>query len=279
MSVKKTDGFKLAMTLLLAVVSVGMLLPLGWMLSASFKVEADVFSYPMKWIPETWNAVENYREVILNNQFFKNYVNSFIVTGSVVVLSLLFSSMCGYAFAKIKFCGSEKIFLFLLTLMMIPPQLTLIPRFMIIQKLHLYDTLLSLILMETFSIYGVFLIRQFMVTIPDSICESAKIDGAGHAVIFTRIVFPMMKPALATLGILKTVWTWNDYQGPLVFLTSKSKFTVQLAVQQFSQADGMTPVYSLVMAGAVIATLPLIVMFIAFQSQVIDGIAVGAVKG
>lgn len=276
---KRIDVARIVTTAVMLVLSAVMLLPLVWMVSASCKVEQDVFVYPIQWIPRQWNAVNNYKTVILENQFFRNYVNSFIQTGGVVVLSLLLGSMCAYAFSKIRFRGSEKMFLFLLALMMIPPQLTLISRFIIVQKIRLYDTLIGLILMEAFSVYGVFLLRQFMITIPDSICESARMDGAGHWVIYSRIILPMVKPALATLAILKTVWTWNDYQGPMVFLASSEKFTVQLAVQQFAQADGMTPVYSLVMTGAVIATIPLIVMFIIFQSKVIEGIAVGAVKG
>lgn len=276
---KRIDVARIVTTAVMLVLSAVMLLPLVWMVSASCKVEQDVFVYPIQWIPRQWNAVNNYKTVILENQFFRNYVNSFIQTGGVVVLSLLLGSMCAYAFSKIRFRGSEKMFLFLLALMMIPPQLTLISRFIIVQKIRLYDTLIGLILMEAFSVYGVFLLRQFMITIPDSICESARMDGAGHWAIYSRIILPMVKPALATLAILKTVWTWNDYQGPMVFLASSEKFTVQLAVQQFAQADGMTPVYSLVMTGAVIATIPLIVMFIIFQSKVIEGIAVGAVKG
>lgn len=276
---KRIDVARIVTTAVMLVLSAVMLLPLVWMVSASCKVEQDVFVYPIQWIPRQWNAVNNYKTVILENQFFRNYVNSFIQTGGVVVLSLLLGSMCAYAFSKIRFRGSEKMFLFLLALMMIPPQLTLISRFIIVQKIRLYDTLIGLILMEAFSVYGVFLLRQFMITIPDSICESARMDGAGHWAIYSRIILPMVKPALATLAILKTVWTWNDYQGPMVFLASSEKFTVQLAVQQFAQADGMTPVYSLVMMGAVIATIPLIVMFIIFQSKVIEGIAVGAVKG
>lgn len=276
MSMKKV---KIISTALMAVLSLFMLMPLFWMISASFKVEADVFTYPIQWIPKTWNAVNNYTTVFLKNKFFLNYINSFIYSGGTVLLSFIVCSMSAYGFSKINFKGRDAIFLLLLSLMMVPTQLTLIPRFMIIKGLGLYDSLLGLILMESLSIYGVFLLRQFMLSIPDAICESAKIDGAGHIHIFALIVVPLLKPAFATLGILKAVWSWNDYQGPLVFLSSANKFTVQLAVQQFAQSDGLSPIYSLIMAGAVISTVPLIVIFMMFQSQVIDGIAVGAVKG
>ncbi len=278
-SCKKLDIRKLLCTVIFTGLSFCMIMPILWMISASCKVEADVFNYPIEWIPRHWNAVANYSTVLLENRFFLNYVNSFIQTGGTVVLSLLAGAMCAYGFTKIRFPRRDSLFLAFVALMMIPPQLLLIPRFVIAQKLHLYDTLTILILMESFSVYGVFMLRQFLMGIPDSICEAARIDGASHAAIFTKIILPMMKPALATLAILKTVWSWNDFQGPLVFLRSSEKFTVQLAVQQFAAADGLSPIYSLVMAGAVVATLPLIIVFILFQSQVIDGIAVGAVKG
>jgi len=276
---KKRKAIKIVTTWIMILVSVVMVVPLVWMISASCKVEQDVFAYPIQWIPKRFNFINNYRTVIVENEFFRNYLNSFIITAGVVILVLVFGSMCAYAFAKIEFQGRTFLFMFMLSFMMIPPQLTLIPRFMIVNYMKLYDTLLALILMGSFSVSGVFMIRQFIVSIPDSICESAKVDGASHWTIFLRIVFPMCKPALATQGILSAVWTWNDYQGPLVFLGSKEKFTVQLAVQQFAQSDGLTPIYSLIMAGATIAVLPLIIIFIVFQSQVIDGIAVGAVKG
>ncbi|GLC79741.1 carbohydrate ABC transporter permease [Lacrimispora brassicae] len=277
--IRKMKLTKIILTVIMGFLSVFMLMPLFWMISASFKVEADVFTYPIQWIPKTWNAVNNYSIVFLKNKFFLNYINSFIYSGGTVLLSFMVCSMSAYGFSKIKFKGRDVIFLFFLSLMMVPTQLTLIPRFMIIKGLNLYDSLLGLILMESMSIYGVFLLRQFMLSIPDAICESAKIDGANHIHIFFLIVVPLLKPAFATLGILKAVWSWNDYQGPLVFLNSANKFTVQLAVQQFAQSDGLSPVYSLIMAGAVISTIPLIVIFMMFQTQVIDGIAVGAVKG
>lgn len=267
------------MTIIFAFLSIVMILPIIWMISASCKTEVDVFSYPIQWIPKTWYAYENYHKVMVENQFFLNYINSFIQTAGTVVLSLFIGSMCAYGFTKISFKHRDKFFLAFIAMLMIPPQLLLVPRFFIAQQLHLYDTLTILILMESFSVYGVFMLRQFMTGIPNSIVEAAKIDGSGHFTIFLKIIMPMMKPALATLAILKTVWAWNDFQGPLIFLRSSNKFTVQLAVQQFAAADGMSPIYSLIMAGAVIATVPLIVLFIIFQSQVIDGISLGAVKG
>jgi multiple sugar transport system permease protein len=278
---KKTNRFltKMSITILMTIIAFFMLLPLLWMVSASLKFESDVFVYPIKWIPERWHAIENYRTVIVKNSFLKNYMNSIIHTSGVVILSMIFGSMCAYALTRIVFPGRDIIFKIMLAMLMIPPQLTLIPRFMIVMKLGMYDTLTSLILMESFSIYGVFMLRQFMISIPNSLCESAKIDGAGHMRTYLSIILPLMKPALATLGILKTVWTWNDFQGPLVFLSSKSKFTVQLAVQQFALSDGLTPIYSLIMTGSVLATIPLIIVFIIFQSQVVEGISLGAVKG
>ncbi len=145
---------------------------------------------------------------------------------------------------------------------MIPEQVTIVPRFMIFRYLGMYDTHLGLVAMLSFSVYGVFLLRQYMVTIPESISEAAKIDGANHMTIFLQIILPMTKPAIATLAILKFVWTWNDYQNPLIFLSTKEKFTLQFRMQQL-QVIGVY--YSLVMVAAVMAIIPLFVMFLIGQ--------------
>jgi multiple sugar transport system permease protein len=274
---KKNNISKLLLSIGMALYSLIMLAPFAWMISASFKPEMEVFNYPIEWIPRHWNLVDNYYTVIVRSKFFVNYYNSVLYSAGTVVLCFIVTSMCAYAFSKIRFRFRDQLFLGYLSLMMIPPQLTLVPRFMIIMTAGLYDTLTALILMEAFSIYGVFLLRQFMITIPDSICESAKIDGASHFQTYTRIVFPMIKPALATLGILKFVWSWNDYQNPLIFL--KTKLTIQLGVQQFAANDGLSPIYSLVMAASVLATIPIIIVYIIFQKYVVEGMTVGAVKG
>ena len=161
--------------------------------------------------------------------------------------------------------------------MCIRDRVMIVSRFVIMQKMNLYNTHMGIIMMTMFSLYGVFLLRQAMMAIPDSLCESAKIDGAGHLRIFFQIIFPLVKPSIATLAVLKFVWTWNDYQTPLIFLSNRKLFTIQLGMKLFASESGS--IYSLTMAAAVSATIPLIILFLFGQRYIIDGIASGAVKG
>ena len=269
---------KVILTILCAVIGVTMLLPLVWMVSTSFKYEADVFTFPIEWIPKRTVGFDNYKEVWGETyQFGRYYWNSIKITVISTALQLLVSAMGAYGFTKINFRGRDKLFLLYLATMMIPHQVTIVPQFLILRRLGLYNTHLGIILMLTFSVYGVFLLRQNIMTLPDSLCESAKIDGAYHFQIFAYIVLPLIKPAIATLTILKFVWTWNDYQTPLIFLSKRSLYTIQLGMRMFATESGSY--YALIMAAAVSATLPLIILFLIGQRYVIDGIAAGAVKG
>ena len=205
------------------------------------------------------------------------YLNSIKVTVISTVLQILVSALGAYGFTKIKWKGRDQLFLVYLATMMIPAQVMIVSRFVIMQKMNLYNTHMGIIMMTMFSLYGVFLLRQAMMAIPDSLCESAKIDGAGHLRIFFQIIFPLVKPSIATLAVLKFVWTWNDYQTPLIFLSNRKLFTIQLGMKLFASESGS--IYSLTMAAAVSATIPLIILFLFGQRYIIDGIASGAVKG
>ena len=278
--VVSTKGKMIRSVLTVLCVSIGitMLLPLIWMLSTSFKYEADVFTFPIEWIPKRTVKFDNYKEVWGKTYRFGTYYwNSIKITVISTALQLLISAMGAYGFTKIKFKGRDKLFLLYLAKMMIPHQVTIVPQFLILRGMKLYNTHLGIILMLTFSVYGVFLLRQNIMTLPDSLCESAKIDGAGHFQIFTYIVLPLIKPALATLAILKFVWTWNDYQTPLILLNKRALYTIQLGMRMFATESGSY--YALIMAAAVSATIPLILMFLLGQRHVIEGIAAGAVKG
>ena len=159
---------------------------------------------------------------------------------------------------------------------MIPEQVTIVTRFLITRELGLYNTHTGLILMLSFSVYGVFLLRQTMMSIPEALSESARIDGANHWQIFSRIILPMTQPTIATLAILKFTWTWNDYQNPLIFLTNPNKYVLQQGMQAFATQSGVY--YSLTMAAAVSSILPLLIIFLIGQKYIIDGIGEGAVK-
>ncbi len=275
---KKLNPTKIVLTVIFWAIGLTMLVPLIWMISTACKVEADVFNFPIQWIPPRWNLEENMKEVWGGTyNFGLYYLNSIKVTIGATVLQVFVSALGAYGFSKVHFKGRDKIFLAYLATMMIPPQVTIVSQFIITREIGLYNSHTGLVLMLAFSVYGVFLLRQAMLAIPESLSESAKIDGAGHVTIFFQIILPMVKPSLATLATLKFVWTWNDYQTPLVFLNSRELYTIQLGMKQFASESGSY--YSLIMAAAVSAILPLIIVFLFCQRFVVDGIATGAVKG
>ncbi|WP_371263408.1 carbohydrate ABC transporter permease [Paenibacillus sp. 1_12] len=251
--------------------------PFLWMISASMKPEIDVFTFPIEWIPKHWNLVENYTTVWTTTKFPLYYWNSIKVTVGTTLLSVTLACMSAYAFAKIKFRGSALFFMIILAIYLIPHQAILVPQFLIFRWIGLFDSHLGLILLGSFSVLGTFMLRQFYLGIHDEYIESAKMDGAGHIRIFFSICTPLVRPAIATYAILRFIWTWNDYQNPLIFLKTKELFTIQLGIQSFATLNGA--LYSLIMAGAVSAILPLLIIFIIGQKHVIEGISMGGVKG
>jgi multiple sugar transport system permease protein len=268
---------KILLTLIMTVLGILFMTPFFWMISTSMKPEADVFKYPIEWIPKNWNAVENYKEVWTTTKFPLYYWNSIKVTLLTTFSSVLFAAMSAYAFAKVKFRGREAVFILVLAIYMVPQQAILVPQFLLFRWMGLFDTHLGLVMLGAFSVLGTFMLRQFYMGIHDEYMESAKIDGAGHIRIFLSICTPLVRPAIATYAILRFIWTWNDYQGPLIFLKTKSLFTIQLGIRSFATLNG--ELYSLIMAGAVSAILPLLIIFIIGQKHVIEGIALGGVKG
>ncbi len=269
---------KIIVTAIIWLIGITMLLPLIWMISSSLKFETDVFSFPIKWIPDRWRAIENYKEVWGGSYNFPLYYwNSVKVTIAATFAQVFVSSLGAYGFSKIKWKNRDRLFLIYLATMMIPQQVTIVSQFIILRSINLYNTHMGLVLLWTFSVYGVFLLRQAMMGVPESLSESAKIDGANHWQIYSKIILPLITPSIATLAILKFVWTWNDYQLPLVFLNDPKLFTLQLGMRQFASEAGTY--YALTMAAAVSAILPLIIIFFVGQRYVIDGIASGAVKG
>ncbi|EPY03619.1 binding-protein-dependent transporters inner membrane component [Paenibacillus alvei TS-15] len=269
---------KIIATVLMGALSILFIFPLLWMVSSAFKFEKDVMRFPIEWIPSATNFVNNFKAVWMQKvPFGQIYFNSIKVAIIVTLLSLLISTMAAYSFTKLQFRGRNLVFAGLLAMMIIPDQATLIPRFMLIRWLGLYDTHAALILMGMFSIYFTFLLRQFMAGVSDDILEAAKIDGAGHLRSFTSIMLPLCQPVIATVAIIKFIWSWNDYQNPLIFLQSKSLYTVPLGMTLFR--DDYTTNDAIMMMAAVSAIIPLLIVFIVLQRQVISGIALGGVKG
>lgn len=275
---KRIHWPKLLATILFAIVGLIFIMPFLWMISSSFKLESDVLKFPIEWIPSTWNAVENYNEVWFGAKSFALYYwNSIKISVLTTIVSSVFSCFAAYAFAKINFKGRDLLFLVVLSTYMIPPQAIVIPQYLIYSSSGLIDSHLGLILLNSFSAFGTFMLRQFFVSVHDEVIESARMDGAGHIRTFFSIALPLIKPAIATYAILRFIWTWNDYQNPLIFLRSDSLYTIQIGIKQFADAHGS--IFSLMMAAAVSAIVPLLIVFIIGQKQVIEGIALGGVKG
>jgi len=275
---RKTNWKKLIVTLVMLACGVLFLMPFFWMISASLKFENDVFTYPIQWIPKEWNAVNNYRKVWLGDHpFWLYYLNTIKVAGLTTLTSVTVSALAAYGFAKVRFPAGKWLFLIVLATFMVPQQAILVPQFILYRQLGLFDTHFGLILLNSFSVLGTFMLRQFFLTVHQDYIESAKMDGAGHFRIFAQIALPLVRPAVATYAILRFIWTWNDYQNPLIFLRSDRLYTLQLAMQKFSTING--EYYSLIMAAAVSAIVPLLIVFIIGQKHVIEGISFGGVKG
>ncbi|MRH43226.1 ABC transporter permease subunit [Aquibacillus halophilus] len=266
------------MTIIMLFLGLVFLMPFIWMISASLKIEEEVLTFPIQWIPESWNAVANYKEVWTGSMpFLLLYWNSIKVTLLTTLTSVTISGLAAYGFAKINFKGRELLFIIVLATFMIPPQTLLVTQFLLYRWIGLYDTHTGLILLNSFSVFGTFMLRQFYLGISNEIIESARMDGAGHFTIFFRIALPLVRPAIATYAILRFIWTWNDFQYPLIFLRTESLYTIQLGVQSFADEHGS--IYSLMMAASVSAIIPLLIIFIIGQKHVIEGIQLGGVKG
>lgn len=266
------------MTAVAVGVGILFLMPFLWMLSASLKVEGDVFTYPIQWIPREWNAVENYKEVWFGKHpFYLYYWNNIKVSILTTFISCLVSALAAYGFSKIRFSAASYLFIIVLATYMVPQQAILVSQFILYRQIGLFDSHLGLILLGSFSVLGTFMIRQFFMGVSNEYIESGKIDGAGHLRIFWSIAFPLVRPAVATYAILRFIWTWNDYMNPLIFLRTDKLFTLQVAMQKFTSING--EFYSLIMAASVSAILPLLIIFIIGQKNVIEGIAMGGVKG
>uniref|UniRef100_A0A832MMT5 Carbohydrate ABC transporter permease n=1 Tax=Pseudothermotoga hypogea TaxID=57487 RepID=A0A832MMT5_9THEM len=260
---------------LMVIVAVVMLVPFFWMFSTSLKSLGEVFEYPPKWIPRQphW---ENYARVWSVVPFGRYLLNSVIVSGSITLLHLLVASLSAFAFARLNFPGRDKLFLLYLATLMVPGQVTMIPNFILIKLLRLTDTYTGLILPNVFTAFGVFLLRQFFMTIPKDYEDAARIDGASRFYIYSRIILPLSVPALSTLAVFTFVFQWNNLLWPLVVVSKDSMKTVTIGLASFQGMYGTT--WNLLMAAAVIGVLPSIVAFLIGQRFLIKGITLTGLK-
>lgn len=264
-------------TILLFAIGLLMVIPFIWMISASFKMPRDVLKVPIEWIPHYWYP-QNFIEVWTGKyNIALNYFNSLKVTSINVVGAVTTSCLAGYAFAKIKFRGQGILFLLYLSTMMIPNQVTIIPKFILFDKLGLLNSHAAIILPGLFTIFGTFLMRQAYTQVPPSLSESAHIDGAGEFRIWWQVVTPLVKPSMAALMLLVFMWNWNAYEEPLIFLTNRKLFTIPVGLNSF--IDENIAQYNLIMAASVSALLPVFIIFVIGQKYFVQGLTAGAVKG
>lgn len=252
------------------------MIPFLWMLSTSFKSRGALMAIPIEWIPEnpTWDA---YIKVFSKFPFAKTIGNSLFISVSYTVITLLSSSMAAFAFAKLEFSGNSLIFKFYLATMMIPTQVTMIPLFVIMNKMGLIDSYASVILPSVFRPFAVFMLVQQMRTIPNDFLDAAKIDGANIFQVFGKIALPLCGPSLATLSITTFMESWNDYLWPLLMLTDKNKMTLPIALSTLNGQYATE--YNVLMSGSLISMIPIIIIYICAQKYFKNGMMSGGIKG
>lgn len=267
--------YQLWIYILLSFIAVLMLLPVIWVLVTSLKPKNEIFTIPVVLFPKKM-VFTHYRDLAKLFDLQKVIINSLAISGSVMISTVFFSTMVGYGFAKFKSKVVNLFFLMILAALMVPPFAKLIPLYILMVKLRLNDTLIGVILPDFLSVFGIFFMRQYAVTVPDELLQAARIDGASEIRILMNIVFPVMKSAIFTLASIKFIWSWNDFLWPLVMLADPQKMTLAISLATFK--GNLITVYGPLMAGSIVLMLPSFLLFIVFQSQIIEGIALSGLK-
>ncbi len=274
---KKAVLSKVIVYIILILIAAAMIVPFLWMLSASIKSDREVFQMnPFVFIPEKprW---DNYIKIWTKIPFLTFVENTVLLTIVVTFLQLLTSSFAAYSFAKLNFRHKNALFLAYIATIAMPWQVYMVPQFIMMRKMGLNDKLLAIICLQAFSAFGVFMMKQFYEDIPDDLCEAARIDGMSEYRIYSSIMLPLSKPALSTLTIFTFVATWNDYLGPLIYLKSQEKKTIQLGLKMFISQYSSD--YGLIMAGSVLSLIPVLIMFLCLQKYFVEGVASTGLKG
>lgn len=272
---------RIALYVVLVITSVAMVVPFVWTLSTSLKRPEDVFA-PGQWVIPNPFSLQGYRDVFTLLPFPRYFLNSVIVTGAIVILNVAFDTTAAYAFAKLRFPGRSAIFGILLITLMIPMQVNLIPLYRLMVWFHRYipwfgvDTLAGIIAPSAVQVFGIFLMRQYFASIPDSIIEAARLDGAGELTILRRIILPISLPGVATLTIFTFLTAWNDFLWPLLISSSDSSRTLPVGLALLSRKNTVN--WPDTMAGAVVTAIPMIIAFVVLQRRFVEGLTAGSVK-
>lgn len=266
---------KIILHLILILIGVITIIPFVWMLSASFMYDGHASVFPPRFIPDEFTFVQ-YERLFERMSIARNFINSLVLSILVTLISLTLNSMAGFAFAKYRFRGKDKLFNLLLSSMIIPAQVTMLPLFLMLKWMGFINTYMAIIIPGLANIFGIFLIRQYCISIPDSIIEAARIDGANDFLIYRKIILPLLTPVLATLAIFTFLGTWNDFLWPLIVMTDDTMYTLPVALANLMLEHTKNP--ELMMAGSVITILPVIIVFLALQKYYMKGIMMGSVK-
>jgi multiple sugar transport system permease protein len=261
---------------LLILGAVATVIPLAWMVSASLMPQGEATTFPPRLVPSRV-TFEHYSSLFTNLNLGRAFLNSLFVALVATALSLLINSMAGYAFAKLRFRGRDRVFTVLVAAMAIPAQVAMLPLFLLLKSVGLVNTYAGVLIPYIATIYGVFLVRQFMLSIPDDLLAAARIDGASEWRIYRSVVLPTARPVLATLAIFTFMSAWNDFMWPLIILTDDEKYTIPVAVANLSGEH--FPDLELMMASAVLTIIPVLLLFFVLQKQYIAGMMAGSVKG
>lgn len=273
--------FRWGNLVVMVVLSIGLaatILPFVWMVLGAFKTKAEIMSRPVTWWPKS-PTLDNFAAWFFQFDILRPFLNSVLLAGATVATTLLFSSMVGWALAKMRFPGKNVIIVVVLATMFVPGIVTLIPQFVLVANLGMVNTYWGLILPGMVGAFGVFLMRQFMLEIPDSLLDAARIDGAGEFRTFFQIVLPLCKAPLATLAIFTFMGSWNSFLWPLIISQDDSMYTLPVSLALFSaEAGGHGADYGLQMAGSFLIVIPVLVLFIAMQKHFIQGITMTGIK-
>jgi multiple sugar transport system permease protein len=250
--------------------------PLAWMLSVSFMTPGEASYFPPPLLPSA-PTLANYRELFAQAGIGRYFANSVMLAVAATLLSLMFNVGAGYAFAKLRFRGRERIFKLLLGALVIPSQVAMLPLFLILKQMGLVNTYIGVLVPAAASIFGIFLVRQYALTIPDALLEAARLDGASEFRIFRSIVLPLLSPILVTLSIFSFLGSWNDFMWPLIVLTDKDLYTLPVALASLSREHVQDN--EMMMAGSVLTIVPVLLLFLGLQRYYIQGLLMGSVKG
>ncbi len=260
----------------LLVMAVFLLLPFFWMVTSSLKMNNEVFTTPITWFPDDWQW-QHYVEIWAKSDMLTWLRNTVVISVVVTLLQVVTGSFAAYGFSRIRFPGRDTLFLVYIGTIAVPWQAYMIPQFKMLSSWHLSDKLVSLMLLQAFSAFGVFLMKQFYDTIPESLSEAARLDGLSEYGIYLRVMLPLSVPSIASLAIITFTRTWNDFMGPLIYLRSPENWTIQLGLKTFISQYNAD--YGMIMTGSVLSVLPIAIAFVFGQRYFVEGIATTGVKG